>query len=75
MGLFAQLQGLAGNSRCPGTVERVPAPLIRSVGGHGNLILGEGKAVLILSRPFQVSRQPLILGLNCRAHTTPSLAA
>lgn len=44
MGLFAQLQGLAGNSHCPGTVERVPAPLIRSVGGHGNLTLGEGRS-------------------------------
>lgn len=44
MGLFAQLQGLAGNSRCPGIVERVPAPLIRSVGVHGNLILGEGRS-------------------------------
>lgn len=71
--LFVCLAPGAGRkqNRCSGTLERAQLPLIRSVGGHGNLMLGGGeKLQLDSSRSYQTSRQLLILDLNSRTHPT-----
>lgn len=71
--LFVCLAPGAGRKQscCSGTLERAQLPLIRSVGGHGNLMLGGGeKLQLDSSSSYQTSKQLLILDLNSRTHPT-----